>query len=87
MSAYYGEFSDDHVAEMERDAKIEILNVEDGEFGLDQGTKKVEFAINTMTDTLSCGECTSQKMVVEDGHESLVVNCAECGNRVKTVYK
>lgn len=45
MCGYYGEFTDDHVAAMKRDERIEILNIEDEEFGIEIGTKKVEFKI------------------------------------------
>jgi len=45
--AYRGEFPDNHSEELRQDNRIEIVSVEDGEFGLDGGTKHVEFRINS----------------------------------------
>lgn len=44
---YYGEFSDSHATALEADPNIEVVKVTDGEFGLDQGTKHVQFRLAT----------------------------------------
>lgn len=42
---YYGEFSDDWTRQLKNDDRVEIIEIEDGEFGIDMGTKHVKFNI------------------------------------------
>lgn len=43
MATYYVELSDSMLRQMKKDPRINILDIKDGDFGLDQGTKKVEW--------------------------------------------
>jgi hypothetical protein len=46
MSEYYGEFSDSHAKQLQEDPNVEVLEIEDGEYGVDKGTKFVKLQIS-----------------------------------------
>lgn len=43
--SYYGEFSDSWAKTLQEDDRVEVLDVEDGDWGLNQGTKFITFKI------------------------------------------
>lgn len=42
---FHGEFSDSRAKQLEDDPRVEVLDVEDGKWGLDEGTKHVTFRL------------------------------------------